>query len=108
MFDHGSDASVTTKNCYEKLKLVPQPTNRALNISTMTGKTSTTSQTVEIKLTKEVSIKTFALDTNIKLDKQKIDVRKLWPSLDGQLAKEVKRNITSRYIDVIVGMDQLY
>ena len=108
MLDPGADASVTTKRCLERLGLTPTPTNRTLNISTMAGKTSTSSKTVELKFSDEIRLRTFALESNITLDPQKVDLKQLWPTLDKNLAKEVKKNITSGQIDVIIGVDQLY
>ena len=32
----------------------------------------------------------------------------MWPTLDKQLAKEIKNNIVKGRIDIIVGLDQLY
>ena len=61
-----------------------------------------------IKLSDEVKIKTFALTSNITLEPQKADLLNLWSTLDKNMAKEVKKNVVSGQVGVIIGVDQLY
>ena len=83
------------KRCYEKLGLVPKAANRTLHLTTMNGNTTSTSEYVEVKLSDGLKIKAFALNKNYNLDPQKVDLTKLWPTLDKKLAKEVTENICS-------------
>ena len=48
------------------------------------------------------------LESNLNLEPQAINLNVVWPSLDKELAKEIKRNLTGGQIDVIIGLDQLY
>ena len=108
LIDNGADATVAMKRCYEKLGLVPKAANRTLHLTTINGHTSSTSKYVEVKFSDELKIKAFALDKNYNLDSQKVDLTKLWPTLDKNLAKEVKENICSGNLDLIIGLDALY
>ena len=48
------------------------------------------------------------MDKNYNLDSQIVDLTKLWPTLDKNLAKEVKENICFGNLDLIIGLDALY
>ena len=91
LVDNGADATVAMKRCYEKLGLVPKAANRTLHLTTMNGLTSSTSQYVEVKFSDELKIKAFALYKNYNLDSQKVDLSRLWPTLDKHLAKKSKK-----------------
>ena len=73
----------------------------------MTGTKQVTSSKVKIPFHDGVYLDAYVLDSNLVLDSDKnINVGSLWPTLDKQLAKEVKNNIVKGRIDIIVGLDQ--
>ena len=61
-----------------------------------------------MKFSDELKIKAFALDKNYNLESQKVDLTKLCSTLNKHLTKEVKENICSGNLDLIVGLDDLY
>ena len=107
VIDNGCDATLVTKSFVEKLGLSPKNDNQNLKITTINGQSEITSRSVTININ-DVSIKAFVLESNIHLEPQPIDLKVMWPSLDKELAKEVKRNLTGGHIDVIIGLDELY
>ena len=108
LLDAGADASATLKKCYEKLGLRPKEANKVLTVRTMNGHKSSSSKYVEVRLSDDIKIKTFALAQDYVINQQKIDLLKLWPTLDETLAKEVKENLATGGIDMIIGLDHLY
>ena len=108
IIDTGSDATVVTKNCVDKLKLTPKKSTRILNIKTLTGKKQTSSSSVEIEVKDNVKVQAFVLDSNLMLEPAKINLAKWWPALDKNLAREVKKNVIGGKIDIVIGVDQLY
>ena len=107
VLDNGSDATMATKSCIEKLGLSPKCDNQTLKITTVNGQSEITSRSVNININ-GVNIKAFVLESNLNLEPQAIDLNVVWPSLDKELAKEIKRNLTGCQIDVIIGLDELY
>ena len=73
----------------------------------MNGHKSSSSKYVEVRLSDDIKIKTFALAQDYVINQQKIDLLKLWPTLDETLAKEVKENLATGGIDMIIGLDPL-
>ena len=74
----------------------------------MNGHKSSSSKYVEVKLSDDIKIKTFALAQDYVINQQKFDLLKLWPTLDDKLAKEVQENFATGRIDMIIGLDHLY
>ena len=74
----------------------------------MNGHKSSSSKYVEVRLSDDIKIKTFALPQDYVINQEKIDLLKLWPTLDDTLAKEVKENLATGGIDMIIGLDHLY
>ena len=74
----------------------------------MNGHQSSSSKYVEVRLSDDIKIKTFALAQDYVINQQKIDLLTLWPTLDETLAKEVKENFATGRIDMIIGLDHLY
>ena len=107
VLDNGCDATLVTKSFVEKLGLSPKNDNQNLKITTVNGQSEITSRSVTVNIN-GASIKAFVLESNINLEPQVIDLKVVWPSLDKELAKEVKRNLTGGQIDVIIGLDELY
>ena len=110
IIDPGSNATVVTKNCIKKLGLSPKTSSKILNVRTLTGKTSNSSSSVEINFDNDnnVGIHAYVLNSNLTLAPAKINLTKVWPTLDRKLAKAVKDNITEGKIDIVIGVDQLY
>ena len=95
---------MVTKSLIRKLNMTPKTDDKVLRITTMTGESEITSKSVTINF-KDVAIKAYVLESNLSLRPQNINIKQVWPSLDKKLANEVKRNIVSGQIDVIVGLD---
>ena len=109
LIDQGSNSSVATKRCIDKLRLSSTKASQLLNIKTLTGTKQVTSSKVQIPFHDGVYLDAYILDSNLVLQSEKeINVGLLWPTLDKQLAKEIKNNIVKGRIDIIVGLDQLY
>ena len=108
LLDAGADALATLKRCYEKLCLRPKEANNVLTVRTMNGHKSSSSKYVEVRLSDDITIKTFVLAQDYVMKQQKIDLLTLWPTLDETLAKEVKENLATGGIDMIIGLDHLY
>ena len=97
------------KKCVDKLRLSSTKASQLLNNKTLTGTKQVTSSKVQIPFHDGVYLDAYILDSNLVLQSEKeINVGLLWPTLDKQLAKEVKNNIVKGRIDIIVGLDQLY
>ena len=107
VLDNGCDTTLVTKSFVEKLGLTPKCDNQNLKITTVNGQSEITSRSVTVNIN-DVSIKAFVLESNINLEPQAIDLKVVWPSLDKELAKEVKRNLIGGQIDAIIGLDELY
>ena len=107
MLDNGCDATMATKSCIQKLGLSPKHDNQTLKRTTLNGQSEIKSKSVTINV-KGVNIKAFVLESNLNLEPQVINLNEVWPSLDKQLAKEIKQNVTGGQIDIIIGLDELY
>ena len=103
--DNRVDPTLSMNRCYEDFVLVPKAANRTLQLTTINGHTTSNSKYVEVKFSHVLKIIVFALDKKCNLDPQKDDLTKLWPTLDKQLAKEVKENICSENMGLIVGLE---
>ena len=57
----------------------------------MNGHKTSSSKYVEIRLSDDIQIKTFALAQDYDINQQKIDLLELWPTLDDVFAKEAKK-----------------
>ena len=100
--------STTLKRCYEKLGIRLKEANKVLTVRTMNGNNSSSSKYVEVRLSDDIKIKTFALAKDYVINQQKIDLFELWPTLDDTLAKEVKENFATGGVDMTIGLDHLY
>ena len=98
---------MVTKSFIEELGLSPKCDNQNLKITTVNGQSEITSRSVTVNIN-DVSIKAFVLETNLNLEPQAINLNVVWPSLDKELAKEIKRNLTGGQIDIVIGLDELY
>ena len=74
----------------------------------MNGHKSSSSKYVEVRLSDDIKIKTFALAQDYVINQQKIDLLKLWPTLDETLGKEFKEDFAAGGIDMIIRLDHLY
>ena len=72
LLDAGADASATLKKCYEKLGLRPKEANKVLTVRTMNGHKSSSSKYVEVRLSDDIKIKTFALAQDYVINQQKM------------------------------------
>ena len=106
VLDNGCDATMVTKSLLRKIGLTPKTDDKVLRITTMNGQNKITSKSVTINF-KNVAIKAFVLESNLRVGPQNFNLNEIWPSQDKKLAKEVKRNIVNGQIDVIVGLDEL-
>ena len=108
VFDNGCDATMATQSCVRKLNLNPIFHNRSLKINTMNGESEITAKTVKINFNEHLSVNAFVLNSNISLEAPKVDLSELWPELDPKISKQVKRNLASGNVDLIVGINEIY
>ena len=107
IIDQGSDATIITKSCVKKLGLVPKDSTKILNIKTLTGKKQASSRSVNVKFN-NTEVHAYVLDSDLTLEPRKVNLSKIWPTLDIKLAKSVRKNIVDGRIDMVIGVDQLY
>ena len=74
----------------------------------MAGKTSQKAVTTKLKLTPQVELDLFVVDVELYLEKQQLNLKKVWPTLNNDLRKRVEQNMAHGSIDIIIGLDQLY
>lgn len=108
MIDHGSDNTIITKNCAERLNLKPLTTKNSFNIQTVTGERKQHSTKTKLPITEEIELDLYVIESNLCLDKEHIDLDKIWPTLDEEIKKEVKENMADGAVDIVIGVDQLY
>ena len=70
--DAGADPSATLKRCCEKLGLRPKEANKVLIERTMNGHKSSSSMYVEVRLSDDIKIKTFATAHDYVIETQKM------------------------------------
>ena len=56
-----------------------------LNIQTLNGKTQTSSKKVKVDISQGVQLEAFVVDTKINIDKPKVKLTSLWPSLETEV-----------------------
>lgn len=108
LLDPGSDNSIITRKSAERLNLQIHSSSHNFNIQTMTGKSKQQSITTTFKLTPQVELNLFVVDTNLYLNKQQLDLKEAWPTLDNDLYRRVTEHIVEGPIDIVIGIDQLY
>ena len=107
IIDQGSDATIITKRCVEKLGLVPKDSTKILNIKTLTGKKQASSRSVNVKFN-NTEVHAYVIDSDLTLEKRKVNLSKIWPTLETNLAKNIRKNIIDGRIDMVIGVDQIY
>ena len=73
IIDQGSDATIITKRCVEKLGLVPKDSTKILNIKTLTGKKQASSRSMNVKFN-NTEVHAYVIDSDLTLEKRKVYV----------------------------------
>ena len=108
LFDNCAQSSIITDDCAKELDLkICENPNQKLIVRTLTRNEPKPLKHADLKI--HGTIFNFkVIDVNLMVECPKIELRKIWPSLEDKLQTEIESNLVSGQVDMIIGIDTLY